>query len=855
MSNTYGFSARLTAHKNATLLKFSKQGFWIFVTFQFLLTAGQALAQTNTPPPVTPAAAPAPATPSAAAPKASSAKATKKSKKTIAEVKSSKANPEDAKSSGPFLPAGLEGSTVSEVVIQGNKRIERDAIIEKMKLKKGSALTAVAVAQDIQAIFSLGFFEDLRFESDSGKLIVSVKERPVVVAIEYEGVDEFEKKDLDDVVGIKPFTVLNLSKIRSGQSAIAKKYEEKGYYLARSEAQLNPVEGKSGEVKLVLKVTENEKVRIRRIFFFGNKHFTSGDLKQLMITGEGHAFSWMTSTGTFREDAFERDLAVLAYYYGNDGYIQAKFSKPRVTLSQDRRFIDIMIDVEEGKQFYLGNVHFKGSDLLFSESELRKEFGLLEKDVFSTGRLQEEVLKLTEKYGDQGYAFANVIPKPEIREGSDIVDLDLEIEKGEKVYWGKIKVTGNTKTHDKVVRRELPFAEGELYNATKRKRGVEKVRRLGFFGNDVNFLTSTPKGSNNILDLEIKVQDKPTGTLNVSAGYGSGSGFVLQGQVSQNNLFGLGQQLAFSMQYNNSGSKDFSLSFTDPKAFDTEWSMGGDLYIQENSLGGTGATKTYDQRVYGAAYRVGREIREDLSLFGTYKVSESLLYNPISGDIFNPPLSPKDQNSYISSVAATLSYDTRNNRMDPSGGMYATASSEFAGLGGRVFQKYSGAFRIYRRPFWKFTFRTNLEYGLLTNALTDDAVPGAERFILGGVFSLRGYPWSSVGPSIVVNRTRPDAGSGSFPYVIGGTQKAVFNQELEFPLIPEADIRTVLFFDAGQAWNAGSNPSPAVLANYGWGIRWYSPLGPLRFEWGYPLTKLNGKAMDTQFNFIIAPTF
>ena len=768
-----------------------------------------------------------------------------------------------------FLWSGvLHASLVKSVTVKGNKRIESDAILEKMKLKAGSEASAAAVRSDILAIFALGYFEDVRFEqNDAGVLEVSVRERPVVTQVTYTGADEFESKDLDEVVNIKPFTVLNPAKIRQAQSAIRKKYEEKGYYLAQADFETKAVEGRVAEVELIFKVTENDKVRIRRIFFFGNKRFTAGELKQVMATAEGHVFSWATSGGTFREDAFERDLAILAFFYGNEGYIQAKFAKPRVSLSQDRHYIDIIMDVDEGEQYRLGDVKFQG-ELLFSQEELRAAIAMNKEDVFSTGKLQEEVLKLTDKYGDEGYAFANVIPRPQIHEATKTVDLNFDVEKGEKVYWGKISVTGNAKTHDKVIRRELPFHEGELYNATKRKKGVDKVRRLGFFGNDVNFLTSTPKGTNNVLDLEIRVAEKPTGTLNVSAGFGTATRFNLMGQVAQNNMFGLGQQLSFNMNLTfgsatdpqtkkkipGNNSKDFNLQFNDPKAFDTEWLMGGDLYVQESGTGGLGSNKSYDQKVKGMAVRLGREVAEDWNLFGTYKLACSKLENPISPDIF---LSPDDADSVISSVTTTLSRDTRNNRMDPTGGEYFSTSTEMAGLGGRVFQKFLISGRVYRRPLWKFTFRTNLEYGLLGNIFGTELPPAAEHFVLGGIFSMRGYPHMSVGPGKIVTPTRADSlGLTPFEYVIGGRNKLVFNQEVEFPLIPEADIRSVLFFDAGNSWNNLGDRSPALLANYGWGIRWYSPLGPLRFEWGYPLSSIPSKRdKGMEFHFIIAPTF
>ncbi|MEO5667056.1 MAG: POTRA domain-containing protein, partial [Bdellovibrionota bacterium] len=226
----------------------------------------------------------------------------------------------------------LFAAPLSKIQVSGNHRIESDAILEKMSLKAGAEATRASVAADMRSIFSLGYFEDVRFEEEAGVLSVVVKERPVVSEIVYEGSEEFQTKDLNEASGLKPFTVLSLDKVRLGEQAIAKKYEEKGYYLARAATRVEPIEGRPGEVRLKVVISENEKVNVRRIFFVGNDTFPAGDLKRIMLTSEGHVFSWATSGGTYREAAFERDLAALAYFYGNEGYIEAKFGKPRVTL-------------------------------------------------------------------------------------------------------------------------------------------------------------------------------------------------------------------------------------------------------------------------------------------------------------------------------------------------------------------------------------------------------------------------------------------------------------------------------------------------------------------------------------------
>ncbi len=750
---------------------------------------------------------------------------------------------------------------ITQIVVSGNKRIESDAILEKMSLKVSSEADPESVAADIRSIFSLGYFEDIKISEEAGVITVQVKERPVVTEITFEGSEEFESKDLLETADLKPFTVLSFDKIRLGEEKIAKKYEEKGYYLARASTEIVPVGNRAGEVKLVVHVEENDKVVVRKIMFLGNEKFPSSDLKRFMLTSEGHVFSWMTSGGTYREAAFERDLAALAYFYGNEGYIEARFGKPRVSLTQDRRFIDITIDVLEGRQFFLGEIEFSG-DLLFTEDDLRKSFAMSEGDVFSTGVLQQNILSLTDKFGDEGYAFANVIPRTQVVEGTNKVNLLIDIEKGEKVYWGKVSVTGNNKTHDKVIRRELKFSEGELYNATKRKKSLERILRLGFFGNDVNFLTSSPKGTNNVLDLEVRVDEKPSGTLVVQAGYGSGAGFSFGAQVSQANLFGRGQQLSLNLNLSSSNDQTFSLSFTDPKAFDSEWLMGGDIYLTRNAVGGSDRFKTYDQKLAGGAFRIGRELWEDTNATATYKLEQFQLINAINPNIFTNP--EEDALSNISSITTTVSHDKRNNRLDPSAGYYFSGSSEFAGLGGRVFQKFNFNARYYHKIIGSLVYRTNLEYGVVTNFMNDESIPDAERYTLGGVFSLRGYPGGSIGPYKSLSNTRdldPTTGNPKYPnpfnYTIGGTNKLVYINELEMPLIPDANIRLAFFFDVGNTWDPKfSTGGASLLADYGWGIRWYSPLGPLRFEWGYPLSSVPSKPnKGVEFNFIIAPTF
>ena len=759
-----------------------------------------------------------------------------------------------ARKSAPPKVSRTAIETFSEIDVRGSNRIERSAIIEKMSLRPGMALTTEAVKRDIQNIFALGYFKDIQIELEGRKLIVKLVERPYVSKIDYIGSSEFETKDLEEATKLKNFRVLSFAEVQTAIRAMQKKYEDKGYYLAQIRFEVIPVSKDSSEVHLVFYIQENEQVRIRKIYMQGNDKISSGDLKQALYTSEGHMFSWATGSGTFRDDFFERDVNALAMYYGNEGYIEAKITKPRVTLSQDRRYIDVLVDIQEGQQFTLENVEFKG-DIIFNEKKLREALDMKDGEIFSTGQLQEGLLRLGDLYGDEGYAFANVIPRPDIKSAERKVNLVIDIQKGEKIYWGEVKIVGNIKTHDKVIRRELKFTEGELTNSTNRKKSLANLQRLGYFDEDIKFLTTTRKDQSNVMDLEIKVKEKPTGTLNLQAGYGNDAGFNVVAGVTQSNLFGRGQDVSLQASWATTKSMNFDLSFTDPKIFDSNWLFGTDLFWSRRRVGPQDDTEyTYFQDAKGASFRLGQEIADHWSLSGKYRLQETLLTEPINPLIFTRP---EDAKTIISSVGADLIFDSRNNRLDPSNGWYFFSGVEAAGLGGRVFQKFDTSLRYYHRLLWKLVFRSRIEYGFLGNVFDPGNVPDSERYILGGVASLRGYDGGSIGTVKRLQGTRDGSDPTEQPHVIGGTQKLVMNFELEFPLIPEANIRAVTFFDMGNAWDGRiRDQGPALLANYGWGVRWYSPMGPLRFEWGFPLTssEFNTKGQSV-FQFMIAPTF
>lgn len=750
-----------------------------------------------------------------------------------------------------------ESNTIAAVEIRGNRKIEKSAILGKIHSKVGSSINRELISQDIRAVFSLGFFDDIRVDEEGTekgvKLIYQVREKPIVSRVEFEGMDSIEKEDTKELIKIREFEVLDVGKANESVEKLVQKYEEKGFYLADVRYEVERDADKN-EVKVVFKVQENDKIEVKNINIIGNSVIPDSELKGIMQTQEGGPFSWITGSGAFREAVFERDVATLGFYYGTKGYVRARFGKPEVTVSPDKKWVYITFFVDEGKQYRVGKLDFQG-DLLYQRDELLDELELSEGEVFNTETLRRETLKFTEKYSDLGYAFANVVPQPVIHDDTQVVDITFEVDRGERVYVGEITVTGNTRTKDKVVRRELLIHEGELFNGTKKRESRENVVRLGFF-ESVEFHQSTSKKSPNVVDIEIRVKERSTGQLVVGAGYSTGpAGFLFNAQLSQNNFLGNGQVAALSAQLQTgNGRSEYNLSFQEPYVGHSLWSLGGSLYQLRRDVIYLIGNRSYAEVKTGADIKLGHPIREFTNLFLTYRFEHSWVSDIIDTNIFKP----NELNGSLSSITANVIYDKRDDRFDPRKGWYWSASSELAGLGfDRKFLRTSGTMRFYHPIVWDFIFRLNVT-GANISQTTQEPVPVNELYILGGLFSLRGYAPMSVGPKATLATTVPplsqDAQNqnlGGKDIVVGGKNQAFMNAEIEFPILKEARVRGVLFFDAGNSFNDLRGTEPKILANYGYGIRWFTPIGPLRFEFGHPI--VNGGT--PQFIFTIGPAF
>jgi outer membrane protein insertion porin family len=749
---------------------------------------------------------------------------------------------------------------VVAIGVEGNRRVGKDAILARLSSRVGETIDAEKIRSDIRNVYRLGRFDAIEVEevAEAGgvKLVFRVQEKPVIAKLVFQGMDEISDEDKKDVITVREFEALDVHKLNETVQKLQAKYEEKGFYLAEVRYDVK-VDRTKDEATVTFRIQENDKISVKSIQFIGNKVLSEAELKRVMQTKEGDFLSWMTGSGSYREALFERDLQALSYYYGTLGYVRARIDKPRVTVSPDRRYIYISIPVEEGEKYNVGKVDFSG-ELLFTRAELEEGMALVSGETFNTEILRQETLRYTEKYGDLGYAYANVVPQPQIHDDTKTVDITFEVETGERVYFGRIFVTGNTKTKDKVIRRELRIVEGELYSGTRKRESRENVMRLGFFDN-VDFQQTTSRVAPNVVDVEIKVRERSTGQLVIGAGYASGNiGFTAQAQLSQNNFLGNGQVASLSAQILTGQSLyEFNAGFTEPFVGASLWSLGGDIFHIKRNIITFAAVRSYEETKTGFNVRVGHPVSRFTNLFLTYKLENSSV--PSASILDRSIITPESVNGMASSVTGTVTYDKRDDRFDPRNGIFASASSEVAGFGGnRKFIRSRGTFKFFHPIVWDLVFRFHTTVANISQ-FGSMPVPINELFIQGGLFSLRGYDFLSIGPKRTINNDpaflsdeAKQANLAGRQFVLGGTNEALLNAEIEFPLLREARIRGVVFFDAGNAWNGGLfQQNPVLYANVGWGFRWFTPIGPLRFEFGYPIFQSG----PSRFYFTIGPPF
>jgi outer membrane protein insertion porin family len=715
----------------------------------------------------------------------------------------------------------LKKEIITKVLIEGNKAIEESAIRAQIKSREGEIFSPTLIREDLKKLYQMGYFQNIRVEKRDwgrGKAVVFVvEEKPVIREIKFSGNKNIKTSELQEVMDLKPRTVLNLNTIKENVNKILKKYREEAYFLAEVHYELETP--RPGEVIVHFKIKENKKIRIKKITFTGNAHYSDDILKKnLPETKEAGFFSWVTKSGVYKEEILEKDSDAIMAFYLLKGFLEVKVAKPKVEVAKDG--ITITIPVEEGRQFKIGRVDLKG-DLIAPKTELFKLVPMYPGEIFNREKLRQSISNLTDRYADQGYAFVDVSPQIIPHEGQSLVDVVFDVHRGSKVHFERVNIQGNTKTRDRVIRRDMEAVEGELYSLSAIKKSRDNLNYLGFF-KEVD--VTTKKGSaDDKMVVNVRVEEAPTGSISAGVGYSSIDKLVTILSLSQNNLFGRGQRLVLSGQF-GSISRYYNLSFTEPRLFDTQILAGGDLYNIYRDY------DDYSIRRSGGVARFGFPLFEYFRLYTQYLYEKVDTYNIL--DTASDIIKSQAGLSTTSSIYLGIRRDTRDNRYDPTKGTDHVASVTYAGrfLGGsNDFTKYQASSAWFITPFWNLTFSAR---GLI-GYIEGNPIPLYERFLLGGIYSVRGFKTYSIGPK---------APNGE---VIGGDKELLFNFEMVFPIAKEIKLKGLIFFDAGNAWDvAQPYQLDDLRTSAGFGFRWMSPFGPLRLEWGYNLKPREGESQS-----------
>jgi len=791
---------------------------------------------------------------------------------------------------------------VVSVEVKGLSRIPAETLLNTVKLRKGHVLDRVqlplAARVAIKGIFASGYFSDVKVysrdvASDKVALTFVVLEKYVIKKINLVGYDNLEEEDVRKTFTIKEGRFLDVSQLIATLRGIEELYQDKGYFLAEASYEVAK-NAATRTATVTITVKEQAEVAVRKVHFVGNDQISDTQLKSIMMTREKGYLSFLQQSGLFlryffqleREDAaaidepvsyldeieasnFESwsahqdvDLQRVKWFYMTRGYVEAKLGQPRIALTPDGEGIVVTVDVEEGKPFDVGKVEIITDDsdgLLFEKDELMQGLLLKSNETFNAQNVMMDTEMLSKRYMDKGYAFVSVSNSHYLDRETGSLGLTYVVEKGNPTYVANISMVGNKTTADKVVRREMKISEGDLYHQSLIDRSKALIFRLGFFENVEIIHRPSPapptvrdtslSGPVEYVDLVVKVKERDTGIFQVGAGFSSLESYILQARISKNNFLGRGQTLSFQALASSLRSI-YMISFVEPYFLDTHWSFSFDLYDTATDY------ETFTTEARGGNVSWGYRFLDDYFVYLTYKLER--LRTDMGGRqrLTDVPLELLDNDGLTSSMRLSLAWDTRNNRIMPTDGFYNSASIEWATpyLGGDTdFYRTSFNSRWYIPLVWNFILRLNGTMGYVA-ATSDEPIPIFERYFVGGIFSVRGFQRNSLSPTVpVAASNEPDASLINFPR--GGNKQLVFNAELEIPIYRPMGIVAVAFLDAGNAFDESQSLSLTGLrTSSGFGFRWWSPMGPLRFEWGFPFNPQDGEE-PMVFEFTIGSAF
>ena len=731
----------------------------------------------------------------------------------------------------PLFTYAEELPLINSVAIKGLKRIDETAIKSRITQKPGQPISQDKTNEDIKSIFRMGYFDDVRAEIEPFeggiKLIYVVTEKPTIVRIELQGNKEFDDAKLKEKLTITTGSIADSVLIQDNANKLRSFYEEEGYWLSH----IVPVIRTIGpdEVGLTYQITEGPKIKIKRIRFEGNKAISSGKIKGAIETKEWWLFSFITSSGYYKKERMESDIERIKELYFDNGYIKIAVGEPQIKLSEKDKQMEITILISEGEQYGVSSIELSGNKV-FEQDSIRQRIKMTTGKPFSRTNLRKDILSISDLYSENGYALITVTPDLIPDENTRTVQVVLKIDEGRKYNIGRIEIAGNTKTRDKVIRREVRLDEGDVFNSALIKRSYERINNLNFF--ETVEMVPKPRTDENLVDIDIRVNERPTGFFSIGGGYSSIENFIAMAELTQGNLFGRGQYVKLRGEFGGRTTY-YDLTFRDPWFLDKPLSFSTNIYKMTKEY------IEYSKKATGFGVSLGKRFSEYVWADIAYNFEDAEIYD-ISDDASSLIKDQEGQRT-TSSVTPSVTRDSRDNYLDPSRGSRNSLYLTYAGLGGTNNFFKGGVDSAWYFPIGSTSAMLRGRFGYAAG-IGGKELPLYERFYVGGIYTVRGLGYGEAGPR---DEETDDP--------IGGTEELIFNAEYIFPLITDLRLKGVVFFDAGNSYEDFENFGDLRYTT-GLGVRWISPIGPVRIEWGYNLDRKPGEN-QSRFEFAFGSFF
>ena len=738
----------------------------------------------------------------------------------------------------PLLQASLAAAQrsqqppiiIKEIAVEGTKRVQEAVVLGRVKSAVGSPFNPSLLSEDIRSIFGLGFFDDVqtRVEDFEGgvKVTFVVSERPFVRDVDFVGNKALKTTELQDKVDIKLGSVYNPVDVQRAVEKLRDFYEDEGYF----EVQLSPNVEKfpDGDVRVVFNIVEGRQIKIDRIRFTGNKGLTDRELKAALATQERQYF---ILRGKVQRQRLEEDVERIIQLYNDHGYIQARVESTDVAVDREKARVTITFTIVEGPQFRVGTIKLAGVTLL-PEPEVQRQLTLKSGDVFSRSKLRESIRNIENLYSTIGRASVDVVPKTDQVPGENTLNVAIEINEGPEVFVERINISGNVRSQDKILRREIPLHEGDLYTLQKKERARQKLVNLGYF--EKVEINTQPGSDKTRIIVNVEVTERPTGIFSLGGGFSSVDSFVGTIDLAQRNFLGRGWEASVRLR-GGGRTQQGVISFTDPWLFDRPLSGGFDLYSNDRQY------TEYRYRSLGAGLRLGHPFFEYWRWNLGYRASNDKISGLSEVAALSEVLVEQVGTRVTSAASGGVGRDSRDNAIVPTKGGQSSLTAEFAGLGGDSKYVKTGAFVTQYYPIWLghvLAGRVEAGYGF---GWADEPLPVFERFYLGGPNSIRSFKFRQVSP-------KDESGLR-----IGGSSEVLGNAEYIIPL--PFGLRLAGFFDVGNVYGFGTKFDLTDLKKgVGGGVRWQSPFGPIRVDYGINPDRKPGEDFGA-FNFSVGTPF